>query len=94
MRQNEANADIRRRAAAAGIPLWLLAKTAGIADTTATRWMREELSENDSRRIRLIMALRQLEYEKKIQLTAELHKLNNKTKEGADLSILQSSSGD
>ena len=56
--------------------------------------MREELSENDSRRIRLIMALRQLEYEKKIQLTAELHKLNNKTKEGADLSILQSSSGD
>ena len=63
MRQNEANADIRNRAAAAGVPLWRLAEKAGLADTTLSKWMRTELPRMDPRRVRLLIALEQLEAE-------------------------------
>lgn len=63
MRQNEANEDIRNRAAAAGVTLWKVAEKAGIADTTLSKWMRTELPRMDPRRVRLLIALEQLEAE-------------------------------
>ena len=69
MRQNEANADIRQRAKQAGLPLWRLARQAGIADTTLTKWMREDLPKMDPRRIQLMSALAELEAER----TGEQH---------------------
>ena len=63
MKQNKANEDIRNRAAAAGVTLWKVAEKAGIADTTLSKWMRTELPRMDPRRVRLLIALEQLEAE-------------------------------
>lgn len=64
MRQNEANMDIRQRAEKARVPLWKLASAAGIASTTLTVWLREDLPKMDPRRIRLLSALQELEQER------------------------------
>lgn len=64
MRQNEANADIRKRAQQAGLPLWRLAEKAGIADTTMTKWLRMELKPADPRRTLILSALQELEQER------------------------------
>lgn len=61
MRQNISNQDIRNRAAAIGCPLWKIAEAAGVADTTISRWMRQEMPKMDPRRIRLMCALAALE---------------------------------
>ena len=63
MRTEVFNQDIRYRATAAGIPLWKLAETANIADTTLSKWLRTELPRMDPRRVRLLIALEQLEAE-------------------------------
>ena len=64
MRQNEGNSDIRERLAAAGLPIWRLAKAAGIASTTCTLWLREDLPKMDPRRVQLLAALQTLERER------------------------------
>jgi len=52
------NLDIRRRARAAGVPLWQLAKALGISEPTITRRLREELDgEEKERYIQLINSL-------------------------------------
>lgn len=63
MRTGLNNKDIRKRAAAAGVSLWQLAERANIADTTLSKWLRTELPRMDPRRIRLLIALEQLEAE-------------------------------
>lgn len=65
MRQNEGNSDIRERLAAAGLPIWRLAKAAGIASTTCTLWLREDLPKMDPRRVQLLAALQELEQQER-----------------------------
>lgn len=50
MRRNKANDDLRERATKLGIFQWQLAKALGIAETTLTIWLREELAPDNERR--------------------------------------------
>ena len=61
MRRNTANADIRKRLAEMGIFHWQLAKVLGIAETTLTIWLREELEPDDDRRKQIEKALDEFE---------------------------------
>lgn len=38
------NQDVRSAAKSAGIPLWRIAESLGIQDTTFSKWLRRELS--------------------------------------------------
>ncbi len=65
MKTNEANKDIRERLTMNGYFLWQLAKKIGIAPTTLTVWMRDEIPADDPRRTRIETAINQLEDGKK-----------------------------
>ena len=45
------NQDIKLRAAGAGVRLWQIAEKLGIADSSLSRKLRKELSENEKRKI-------------------------------------------
>ena len=45
------NLDIRRAAAAAGVRLWEVAERLGMADSSLSRKLRRELSEEDKARV-------------------------------------------
>lgn len=47
----KANAEVRRAARAAGVPLWAAAKAIGISEPTLTRWMRVPLPADKEQRI-------------------------------------------
>ena len=46
------NLDVRLEIAAAGLLLWQIADNLGIADTSFSRKLRKELSDNDKEKIR------------------------------------------
>ena len=60
---NKANADIRDCIASKKLYMWQVANMCGIADTTLTKWMREELSEEDPRRKLIMKTLQDYEGE-------------------------------
>lgn len=45
------NQDIKLRAAGAGVRLWQIAEKLGIADSSLSRKLRKELSENEKQKI-------------------------------------------
>lgn len=49
------NLDIREEAAAAGVKLWRIAESLGIADHVLSRRLRHELSDEDKARVREII---------------------------------------
>lgn len=44
------NSDLRQRIANCGMFEWAFARLIGVADSTFSRWMREELDRDDPRR--------------------------------------------
>ena len=55
------NKDVRRKARAAGIPLWKVAATLGVSEPTLTRWLRFPLTQEKEDRI--LAVIDQLERE-------------------------------
>lgn len=55
------NKDVRRKARAAGIPLWKVAATIGVSEPTLTRWLRVPLTKEKENRI--LSAIDKLETE-------------------------------
>ncbi len=57
MRQNQANADLRKAIRRHGLFNWQIAKRCGIGETTLCVWLREELPADDPRRMAILQAL-------------------------------------
>jgi len=57
----KANQDLRDRFKRNGLFAWQVASKVGVSESTITKWMREEMPENDERRKLIETFLDQLE---------------------------------
>ena len=55
------NEDVRRAAAGAGVKLWQIAEALGMADSSLSRKLRHELSDDDKEQV--FKAIRELSWE-------------------------------
>lgn len=60
MRRNEANQDLRDMIIESGCFMWQIARRCGVQDTTFSKWMREEMPEDDPRRQMIIKVLKEI----------------------------------